>query len=172
MRVPSGRSDCRGFSIAMFDQGLFRMYVVPARYLVALPSALIIAAVSGCYDGAALVEEVRSEAVRTRLAEVDLGTYRVTMPRDNATNTFTELELHIFGTAPSYHVPRIESRLTSEGYRLRHEMLVAVRVSTSEELADPELTQLRARIERVVNDVLGESPIQAVGFYQLRLHYR
>ena len=74
-----------------------------------------LAAASGCYDGAALVNDVRSAALRTRLAEVDLGTIKTTMPRDQASSTTTEVELHIFGTVPRYRVPEIEKQLQADG---------------------------------------------------------
>lgn len=129
-------------------------------------------AITGCYDGSALVEEVHSAALRTRLAEVDLGTYRTTMPRDPVKNAFAELELHLYGTVPRYRVPVIEEQLKAEDYRLRHEMLAAVRQATPEELADPNLTQLRARIEKVVNGILTDAPVKTIEFYDVRLYYR
>jgi hypothetical protein len=127
---------------------------------------------SGCYNGDALLEKARSAALRTRLAEIDLGTYRTTMPKNEETNSLTELELHMFGTVPRYRVPEIEQQLKAEEYRIRAEMIAAVREATVDELAEPNLTQLRARIEKVVNDILEESPVKTIGFYSLRVDYR
>ncbi|MEX2317524.1 MAG: hypothetical protein WD669_10265 [Pirellulales bacterium] len=145
---------------------------VTRRLLLAFCAGLCPSLVAGCYDGGALVNEARSAAQRTRLAEVDLGIYRTTMPKDDASDSLTELELHLFGTVPRYRVSIIEQQLQSEDFRLRHEMLAAVRQSTASELAEPNLTQLRARIEKVVNDILKDSPVEMIGFYDVRVNYR
>jgi hypothetical protein len=127
------------------------------------------AACGGCYDGEALVQAARSSALKTRLAEVDFGMYRTTLPRDARTQTITELKLHVFGTVPRYRVPEIEKRLKAEEYRLRHTTLGAVRKATREELAEPSFTQLRERIEQVVNEILEDSPVKSIGFYEVSL---
>jgi hypothetical protein len=131
-----------------------------------------LAACPGCYDGEVLVQQARSSAVKTRLAEIDFGTFRTTLPRDRKNNSFTELELHIFGTVPRYRVPEIKQQLKVEEYRLRHETLAAVRTATRDELAEPSLAQLRQRIEQVVNAVLSDAPVKAIGFYQVTLRER
>jgi flagellar basal body-associated protein FliL len=123
----------------------------------------------GCYNGEALVESARSSALKTHLAEVDFGTYRTSLPRDAKTHTMTELKLHVFGTVPRYRVPEVEKRLKAEEYRLRHQTLGAVRTTTRDELAEPSLTQLRERIEKVVNQILDDSPVKSIGFYEVSL---
>ena len=60
-------------------------------------------------------------------------------------------------------------QLKSDEYRVRYETLTAVRKSTREELAEPNFAQLRARIEKVVNQLLADAPIQDIGFYQLTM---
>jgi hypothetical protein len=127
---------------------------------------------SGCYDGQALINQARSAAQRTRLAEIDLGTFATTMPTDPETNSLTELELHLFGTVPRYRVPTIERQLKAEDYRIRHEMISAVRQASVDELAEPNLTQLRERLEKVVNGILDESPVDTIGFYSMQVEYR
>ncbi len=124
---------------------------------------------NGCYDGQALVERARTDAMRAYLAEVDLGTYRTTLPRDPATASITELRFHIFGTAPQYRLPAIEKQLEEKGYLLRYETLAAVRNTPLEELTEPDLGKLRARISEAVYRVLEETPIQAIGFHQIQL---
>jgi hypothetical protein len=119
-----------------------------------------------------LVQQARSSAVKTRLAEIDFGTFRTTLPRDRKTESFTELELHIFGTVPRYRVQEIKQQLKVEEYRLRHETLAAVRTATRDELAEPSLAQLRQRIEQVVNTVLNDAPVKDIGFYQVTLRER
>jgi hypothetical protein len=124
---------------------------------------------AGCYNSDALVEQARSVALNTRLAEVDLGKYHTTLPRDSQSGLFTELDLHIFGNVPRYRVPEIEIQLKTEEYRLRHEMLAALRRSTRDELAEPNLTKLRTRIEKVINSMLDQAPVKSIGFFTFRL---
>lgn len=135
-------------------------------------SALFLSFTAGCYNGEALIDQARSAAQRTRLAEIDLGIYRTTMPKNAETNSLTELELHLFGTVPRYRVPVIERQLKTEDYRIRHEMIAAVRAATVDELAEPNLTKLRTRIEKLVNAILEESPVKMIGFYSVKVDYR
>jgi hypothetical protein len=58
------------------------------------------AVLPGCYDGRQLVHEARSAAHSTRLAEIDLGHFLTTLPRDRNNDSFTELEVHLFATVP------------------------------------------------------------------------
>jgi hypothetical protein len=62
--------------------------------------------------------------------------------------------------------------LKTEEYRLRHDLLAAVRGATADELAEPSLAQLRNRIERVVTSVLSDTPVKSIGFYQVTLRRR
>jgi hypothetical protein len=133
---------------------------------------LALAACSGCYDGKALIRAARSSALKTRLAEVDLGSYQTTLPRDPQTQLLTDLKLHVFGTVPRYRVPDVQMRLQVEEYRLRHETLSAVRTATRDELAEPNLAQLRERIEKVVNKILDDAPVKSIGFYEVSLRQR
>jgi hypothetical protein len=132
--------------------------------------AVVLGLCTGCYDGAALVNQARSAALNTRLAEVDLGFFRTTLPRDPNSASLTELEFHIFGTAPRYHVPAIEKQLKADEFRVRHGTIAAVRRSTRDELAEPNLSRLRSRIERVINSVLEDAPVKSIGFYEVTLH--
>jgi hypothetical protein len=136
-------------------------------------SALAIAALAcgGCYDAHALVDQVRTDALRSRLHEVDLGTYRTTMPRDPKTNLLMEMELHLFGTVPQYKIRSIEERLEADNYRLRYETLAAIRETNGDELAEPDLTHLRGRLTQVVNNILTDSPLKSVGIQDLKIIY-
>jgi hypothetical protein len=108
-------------------------------------------------------------ALNTRQAEVDLGNYHTTLPRDPKSGLFTELEVHLFGTVPRYLVPELEKQLKSEEFQLRHETLAALRRATREELAEPSLSLLRSRIEKVVNGMLDNTPVTTIGFYSIKL---
>jgi hypothetical protein len=143
----------------------------PWRYVLLVAWVAFIAVCTGCYDSRALVEQVRSDALRNRLHEVDLGVYRTTMPRNPSNNTLMEMELHLFGTVPQYRIPAIETQLKTEGYRLRYETLAAIRETKAEELAEPDLAQLRSRLTKVVNGVLTEAPIKSIGFEEFKIVY-
>jgi len=135
-------------------------------------AALAIIASSGCYNGDALVEAARSTATKTRLVEVDFGTIQATLPRDQETNSWTELKLHVFGTVPRYRVKDIKKQLKAEEYRLQSETLGELRNATREELAEPNLTQLRKRIEKVLNSILVDAPVKSIGFYEVSVQQR
>lgn len=131
--------------------------------------AFALAWCSGCYDGSAMVKQAQSAALNTRLAEVDLGKFQTTLPRDPNTNNFTALDIHIFGTVPRSRLTAVTRQLKTDEYRVRYETLAAVRQSSREELAEPDFAQLRARIEKVVNGVLEDAPVKEIGFYQLTM---
>jgi hypothetical protein len=134
-------------------------------------AALAILICPGCYDSHALIEQVQTDAQRNQLHEVDLGTFRTTMPRDPKTNILMQMELHLFGTAPQYRIRAIEARLESDGYQLRSQTLMAIRETTGDELAEPDLTHLRNRLADLVNHVLVDSPVNSVGIEDLKIVY-
>ncbi|HVT28703.1 MAG TPA: hypothetical protein VHE81_11875, partial [Lacipirellulaceae bacterium] len=92
--------------------------------------AFALLASGGCYDGTEMLKEAQSAALNTRLAEVDLGTFETTLPRDPDTSHFTELNLHIFGTVPRYRLAAVTRQLKTDEFRVRYETLTAVREST------------------------------------------
>jgi hypothetical protein len=128
-----------------------------------------VASCAGCYDSQALLDQVRTDALRSRTHEIDLGFYRTTMPRDQVTNTFAEMELQMFGTVPQYRIQAIEKQLKADGYRLRAATLAAIRETSAKELAEPDLNQLRARLTVVANSVLEDAPIKTIGFEHVRI---
>ncbi len=147
-----------------------RMFTA-AQLVLTLGVCLLLCLCGGCYDGHALVERARSAVLKSRDAEIDLGTYHTTMPRDPQTNAFTTLQVHVFGTAPRYHVSAIKKQLAADEFRLRHGTLTAIRGTTRAELAEPDLTIFRARIEKVVNDILADAPVKTIGFHDIQLQY-
>jgi hypothetical protein len=141
---------------------------ISARTLVGFALALC----AGCYDGKALVREARSSAVPTRLAEIDLGKFLTTLPRDQKDSSFTDLEVHLFATVPRSRLSAAKKHLQAEEYRLRHELLAAIRSAPREELAEPSLKLLRRRVEQVVNPILGDTTANSIGFYAVTLRRR
>ena len=100
-------------------------------------------------------QEVQSTALTTSLAEIDLGEFRTTLPRDPNTHIHV-VELHIFGTVPRSRLSEVKKQIKADGYRVRHEMLAAVRRGTVMSFAEPNLALRRNRIEKVVNDMLAD----------------
>jgi hypothetical protein len=135
-------------------------------------AALLVVSYSGCYDGEVLVTQARSAALNTRLAEINLGSFHTSLPRDPKSGLITEVGLHIFGNVPHYQVTAIDRQMTVEEYHLRHEIIAAIRATSNEELADPSLKSLRARIEHIVNGILDEAPVEAIGFYEVTIRQR
>lgn len=131
--------------------------------------ALPLCGLTGCYDGNALIKQAEAAALNTTLAELDLGVFRTTLPRDPTSGRFVSVEIHIFGTVPRSKLSAVKQQFAIEEYRLRHEILFAVRQSTRDELTDPALTKLRARVQETVNKILTDAPVKEVGFYQLTL---
>jgi hypothetical protein len=160
-----------GLLTAVRATKLHRNRLSPAQLMIAVWVCLLLCLCGGCYDSDALVNDARSAALKNRAAEIDLGTYHTTLPRDPDTNSFTELLIHIFGTVPRYQVSSIEKQLQADAYELRHRTLAAVRSTTRAELAEPDLEQLRSRIEKVVNDVLADASVGSIGFYEIRMRY-
>jgi hypothetical protein len=142
-----------------------------SRFAAVVALAIATLACAGCYDAHALVDQVRTDAQRNRLHEVDLGTYRTTMPRDPKTTLLMDMELHLFGTVPQYKIRAIEERLEADGYRLRYETLAAIREANGDELAEPDLTHLRSRLTRVVNQILVDAPLKTIGIQDLKIVY-
>ena len=79
------------------------------------------------------------------------------------------LDLELFGTVPQYRIPAIEKQLKADGFKLRHDTLVAIRQTTDDELSEPNLGQLRNRLMKVANGVLEGGPIQSIGVENIRI---
>lgn len=141
----------------------------PSTTRLALAALLLALPAAGCYDAAAMIERVRNDAIQSRLEEVDLGDFHVTLPRDEAISETTELFLDLYARAVRYRLKEIEAKLEDEGYSYRQEMLLAIRSTTNEELAEPELTVLRERLFAVVNHTLEETPVDEVGIEYIRI---
>lgn len=142
-----------------------RVYHLLLLVLLALP----LCGLTGCYDGNALIKQAEAAALNTTLAEIDLGVFRTTLPRDPKSGRFASVEIHIFGTVPRTKLSAVKRQFAIEEYRLRHEILFSVRQSTRDELTDPALAKLRARVQETVNKILTDAPVKEVGFYQLTL---
>lgn len=124
-------------------------------------------ALPGCYNSGQMIERARNSALATRLEEVDLGSYRITLPLNESTGSRTELVLELVGTARRYRTGDIEKRVESQRFLLRQGTIAAARLTTPQELADPQMTDLRKRLLEVTNAVLGDDAIDSLAISEL-----
>lgn len=137
------------------------------RYSTAqgLLALVAFSALVGCYDAKALIEARRAVAVRARLVEIDLGEYRVTLPRPYTELERAEVNFHVFGQVSHNDLANAKQSLEEFGPDLRHRLLLAVRQMKMTEIADPSLTSLRESITNTVNEMIEGDPVKSVGFY-------
>ena len=124
--------------------------------------------VVGCYSGDELVERVRNKAIRTRLEEIELGQFRVTLPRNEQTGEMIEVDIRVFGQSQRYKLNEIEDQLEVARPILEDRLLTALRGFSRRDLAEPDLNTLRAELLTVSNELLEDEPLEAIGFYDVR----
>ena len=120
----------------------------------------------GCFDAESMVEARRAVAIKARLEEVDLGEFRVTLPRPPETNEVAEISFHVFGHVANRDLRMVQDALETHGPELRHKLLLATRQLGMEEIEDPQLQSLRNYVAEVINETLPGDPLQFVGFYR------
>jgi hypothetical protein len=120
----------------------------------------------GCFNAEAMIEARRVIAIRTRLVEVDLGEFRVTLPHAAQRTESSELHFHVFGQIANRDLKKIEQSLEKSGPEIRHDVLMAARLMSVDDLEDPKLAKLRDHIVQVVNESLEGEPVREVGFYR------
>jgi len=124
---------------------------------------------TGCYDADHLIASRKGLAKLTQLEEVDLGQFRVTLPyRPHSTSSLV-VDFHAFGRVSHNHYKKVTRTIEQNGPKLRHQMLIAVRELGVQELQEPALDTLRVNIEQVVNELLENQTMQAIGFYRFSL---
>jgi len=127
---------------------------------------VVAASLAGCIDAEALIQSRQKMAILARLEEIDLGEFRVTLPKPAKGAKVAELRFHVFGRVANSDLEQVEEVLENQGPEFRHELLMAVRHLNVSDLEDPQLQALRSHIENVMNDVLPGEPLQSVGFYR------
>lgn len=132
-------------------------------------SICLLLACSGCYNAQSILDRVRNDAIRTRLEELELGEFRVTLPRDPHNNEMTEVVLYPFGTSVRYRIEVIEAKLNEHDHIYRQRVLVEVRKLDDRDLADPDLKKVRTVLLESINSVLGDTPLEEIGFYDILL---
>jgi hypothetical protein len=139
---------------------------VPRGAAALCAAALLVA---GCYDGAVLVDRVRKHVISNRIEEVPLGSFRVTLPRDNRTTQTPVVEVRLFGETLRRDRADIERQLKQRAFLVHDRAMTTLRRATREELYEPSLDKLRGRLLKAINDSLDDAPLTAVGISDFRL---
>ena len=142
--------------------------VYAPRHRRTLIAAALAASLAGCYSHDSLITKARNKAIRTRIDEVDLGRYQVTMPRDQGNGELTQIEIHLFGETERYKINEIEEDLERFGPRFEDHTIRVLRELQRPILTDPELVGLRESLLTAFNEVLTGSPLKRIGFYDVR----
>lgn len=138
----------------------------PQRPLAAITAGLVCAV--GCYDADGLVEQARAQAVRNRLEEAPIGEFNVTLPRDDQIGETTEMRLRVFGESERFKIEDIVAEVDAKRAMIEDQTLRTLREASRHELAEPDLESIRERLLTVFNGVLSDSPLESVGFYEVR----
>ena len=137
-----------------------------ASSLLAGLLTLMVCISGGCYDEKALIEARKTLALRSRLEEVDLGEFRITMPKPYSELERAEVFFHAFGRVANKDLRSVNELIAKNGPELKHRLLLAVRQMHLDELKDPGLKAVRASIRKSFNATIEGDPVQTVGFYE------
>ncbi|HMO86916.1 MAG TPA: hypothetical protein PKC18_18570 [Lacipirellulaceae bacterium] len=130
-----------------------------------LAVALAAAPTPGCYDGSALLQARRTETQGAQLEEIDLGQYRISLPRAPSDIGASIVEFHIFGQTSRRDRDKVTKFAAANAPELRRRILLLVRGLSPDELDDPKLLVLRQGILTAVNEALDVKSVKRVGFY-------
>lgn len=139
----------------------------PSTTVLTLLACACLAA-GGCYNGEALVERVRNDALRTRMDEVELGRFRVTLPRHIKNGEMTEIDITLFAESERYKINEIESDLENKRALVQDETLRTLRETKRKELIDPKLRELRQRLLAAINPLIENEPLVSIGISDVR----
>ena len=128
--------------------------------------SVVIAANLGCYDAAVLMKARQESHNLVQLDEVDLGTYRITLPHTLGESIDCVVDFHVFGEVMKGDRAALDAVLQMRVAELRSSMLVAIRAMDDRTFEEPKLTSLRKSIADVVNGVVGRRAVKSVGFYR------
>ena len=133
-----------------------------------LVAAVLTCLAAGCFDSQALTQAKLEQAERMELEAVDLGKFRMTLPKGPGSAAAAAIEFHAFGQVAKRDLKAVEKEIAHDAAELRNHMLIAVRSLNSSDFEDPDLTALRKAIARIVNEELEGDPVENVGFTSLR----
>jgi hypothetical protein len=125
----------------------------------------LVAALSGCYDGSALVQAQHDEVNLVRMDEIDIGKFRITLPRAPGAPGGGVVEFHAFGQVARRDHDDVAAAFKLNGPELRYRVLLLVRSLERKDLDEPKLQRLRDDIATLANASLEHKMIKNVGFY-------
>jgi len=99
------------------------------------------------------------------VAEIDLGEYAITVTQPNS-STALRVDFHMWGTVLEENTQEVKSLMDRNIHRFRDQVLVEVRHSEPEDLADPGLALIKRRILEKSNDLFGEPILRSIIFSQ------
>jgi hypothetical protein len=123
---------------------------------------LCLIAASGCYDRQELVARALARVPDDHGVELDLGRYRVTLPRVDGQPGVTTLELEVAATVDRKSARKMEKQLEEVRTSMQHATLLALRQCNPNELVEPSLASLRQRIAEETEAFLTVAPIEAI----------
>ncbi|MEM9352956.1 MAG: hypothetical protein AAGA92_08080 [Planctomycetota bacterium] len=124
---------------------------------------------TGCYDAESLVQSHRATAMLTKLEEVDLGEFRVTLPYARGEASTAEIRFHAFGQVTYKDLKTVQKAIDAHDSEIMHGLLLSVRQLPIADLEDPRLVTLRQQIQDVVNNRVEGEPLKMVGFYDFKV---
>ncbi|QDT01381.1 flagellar basal body-associated FliL family protein [Adhaeretor mobilis] len=130
--------------------------------LLALPLLI------GCVDADALISQRRAAAAGMRLEEVDLGKFHISLPPHGPDGQSGVVNFHAFVQVTNRNLKEVQTTVEEHRPRLRHQMLMAVRNFSAEDLTAPELASLRKKLVDAVNEPFDEPLAQTAGFYSVK----
>lgn len=139
-----------------------------ARSLTAIALGCVTLA-TGCYDGAELISRLRAQAIRSRLEEVEIGTFHLTLPRNNNNGETIELELTVFGSSERFKISGIETEVEQNAVLIEDKAIRTLRAADLSELSEPDFATLRRRLLAVTNESLTDAPLKSIGFKDVRI---
>ncbi|MDA7951166.1 MAG: hypothetical protein MPJ24_06725 [Pirellulaceae bacterium] len=95
--------------------------------------------------------------------EVDLGVFNFTAYQPNS-KVNSHISFHIYGTVEEEHQINFTELLTRNERRFREQVIVTVRKSSPEELADPTLGLIKRKILDKTNRLLGKAMLKTIIF--------
>jgi hypothetical protein len=97
--------------------------------------------------------------------EIDIGKFRITLPREPGAPGGGVVEFHAFGQVARRDYDEVAAALKLNEPELRYKVLLLVRDITRKDLDEPKLQNLRDNIAKIANSGLEERLVKNVGFY-------
>lgn len=118
----------------------------------------------GCYNGQEMVDRILQRVADDHLAELELGTYQITLPRADQDPVATTVRLEVVGAVERRSARALARQLERVETQLRHATILALRQSQRAELLEPDLKSLRERVAAATAKHLTAAPLDSIAF--------